>query len=176
MKLVAIVRGTLVALASIGVLLPQLALGADTFQPSQSALNTAVRDVALQTDGLLKGQVLDMQGAPVPGIPVVVVRQGKPIATTKTGADGSFSVAGLSGGVYQIVTAQGGAVYRLWAPRTAPPGATASALIVNGDTVVRGGMGGGGLIGFLANPWVLGAIVATAIALPLVLDEDEDAS
>lgn len=176
MKLAAILRGTLVALASIGVLLPQLALGAGSVQPGQSVLNTVVRDVALQEDGVLKGQVLDAQGAPVPGIPVIVARQGKPVATTKTGADGSFVVADLGGGVYHIVTSQGGAAYRLWAPRTAPPAATASALIVNGDTVVRGGMGGGGALGFLANPWVLGGIVGLAIALPLALDDDDDAS
>jgi len=176
MKLVAIMRGSVVVLASIGVLLPQLALGAGTVKPGQSVLSTAVRDVALQEGGLLKGQVLDTQGAAVAGIPVAVVLQGKPIATTKTDASGGFAVAGLGGGIYQIVTPQGGAAYRLWAPRTAPPAATTSALIVNGDNVVRGGVGGGGLIGFLANPWVLGGIVAAAIAVPLVLDDDDDAS
>jgi hypothetical protein len=175
MKLVAIFRGSVVALASIGLLLPQLALGAGTVQPNRSVLSTVVRDVALQEDGLLKGQVLDTEGTPVPGIPVVIARQGKRIATTETGADGSFAVTGLGGGVYQIVTAQGGAAYRLWAPRTAPPAAATNALIVNGDTVVRGGMGGGAA-GFLSNPWVLGTIVALAIVLPLASDDDDDAS
>jgi hypothetical protein len=169
MKLVVIIRGTVVALASIGMLLPQLALGVETAQPSSSVLSTEVRDVALQEDGVLKGQVLDTQGAPLPGIPVVVARQGQPVATTKTAADGSFAVTGLRGGIYEIVTAQGSAVYRLWAPRTAPPAATASALIVSEDTVVRGAIGG-------FSPWILGAIVAAAVAIPLAMDDDDDAS
>jgi hypothetical protein len=169
MKTVEILRGTVVALASIGMLLPQLALGVETARPNPNALSTAVRDVALQEDGVLKGQVLDKQGAPLAGIPVVVARQGKQIAKTETAADGSFAVSGLNGGVYEIITARGNAVYRLWAPRTAPPAATAQALIVSGDTVVRGAMGG-------SLVWILGGIVAAAIAIPLAMDDDDDAS
>lgn len=41
--------------------------------------------------------------------------------------------------------------------------------------------GGGGIyqgrtMGFLTNPWVLGAVVATAIAVPLALDDSDDGS
>jgi len=34
----------------------------------------------------------------------------------------------------------------------------------------------GGRWSFLKNPWVLGAIVATAIAVPLAIDDSDDGS
>jgi hypothetical protein len=70
-------------------------------------------------------------------------------------------------------------VYRLWAEQTAPPAANDGVLVVHGDDAVRGNSCnpcGGGLLGVLANPWVLAAIVAAAIAIPLALDDDDDAS
>ena len=35
---------------------------------------------------------------------------------------------------------------------------------------------GGGLLGFLSNPWVIAGGIAAAIAIPLALDDDDDAS
>lgn len=35
------------------------------------------------------------------------------------------------------------------------------------------GGGGGGILGLLSNPWVIGAGVAAAIAIPLALDDDD---
>ena len=39
-------------------------------------------------------------------------------------------------------------------------------------------VGGGGrpVLNFLTNPWALGSIVATAIAIPLALHDDDDGS
>jgi len=34
----------------------------------------------------------------------------------------------------------------------------------------------GGRLSFLTNPWVLGAIVVTAIAVPLAIDDSDDGS
>jgi hypothetical protein len=136
---------------------------------------SAVRDVALEGDGELRGQVLDAQGHARPGMPVLVVRQDKEVARTQTDAEGRFVVHGLTGGVYQVATPVGAAVYRAWAPRTAPPAATQLAIITPDQTVVRGQFGTSAL-GWLANPWVLAAIVAAAIAIPLALDDDDDAS
>jgi len=156
------------------MLVPQLAFGsgpADNGQPLARS-STAISDIALQENGLLEGQVLDTQGIPVTGVPVAVVQQGKAVAVTKTNTSGRFAFEGLGGGLFQVVTQQGGAAYRLWAPGTAPPSAPTDALIVNGDTVVRGGMGGG----LLSNPWFLGGVVAAAVAIPLILDDDDDAS
>ncbi len=164
--------GMLVALASLGMVLPQNAFAAST-QLSRPA-STAVRDVALHDGGSLTGQVLDVSGTPVSGTAVAVIGQSGPVASTQTNADGRFAISGVKAGVYEVATTNGVTVCRLWAPRTAPPAAQSDALVVHGNTVVRGGHGGGGVIGFLSNPWVLGGIVAAAIAIPLILDDDDD--
>jgi hypothetical protein len=163
--------GVLVASASLGMVLPQSAFAAST-QLSRPA-SSAVRDVALHDGGSLTGQVLDASGTPVAGTAVAVIDQGRAVASTQTGVDGRFAIAGVKAGVYEVATSNGVTVCRLWAPRTAPPAAQSDALVVHGDTVVRGAVGGGGVIGFLSNPWVLGGIVAAAIAIPLILDDDD---
>jgi len=160
-------------MALFGMLAPQVAFGVGPMdsEPTLAPSPNVIQDIALHENGLLKGQVLDTQGAPVKGVRVAVVQQGKVITGTTTDTSGRFAIAGLRGGMYQVVTPQGAAAYRLWAPNTAPPAAQADALIVNGATVVRAGMGGGGVVGFLSNPWVLGGIVAAAIAVPLAMDD-----
>jgi hypothetical protein len=45
--------------------------------------------------------------------------------------------------------------------------------VLPNTNVVRGQFGGGGMLGWLANPWVLAAVVAAAIAIPLALDDDD---
>lgn len=153
------------------MILPQFAYAASSGQPARP-VSAAVRDVALRDGGYLTGQVLDAAGAPVAATPVAVVNQGRAVATALTGQDGRFTIVGVKAGVYEVATTKGVTVCRLWAPQAAPPSASPDALIVNGDTVVRGGVGGGGVIGFLSNPWVLAGIVAAAIAIPLALDDD----
>jgi len=180
MRLRQLLGGILVALASCGVIFPQGVYAAST-QPMRPA-SSAVRDVALRDGGHLTGQVLDAAGTPVADTAVAVVDRGRVLASTQTGADGRFAIAGVKAGVCEVATTNGATVCRLWAPRTAPPAAQADALVIHGDTVVRGGddcnacppsggVGQGGVIRFLSNPWVLGGIVAAAIAIPLVLDD-----
>ena len=129
--------GMLVASASLGLILPPSAFAAPT-QLARPA-SSAVRDVALHDGGSLTGQVLDAAGTPVAGTAVAVIDQGRAVASTQTGADGRFAIAGVKAGVYEVATSNGVTVCRLWAPRTAPPAAQSDALVVHGDTVVRGG-------------------------------------
>jgi hypothetical protein len=140
-----------------------------------------VTDVALARGGVLAGKIVDRQGAPQTGETIRVIHQGQVVATAQTDARGEFAITDLRGGVYQVETTQGAGVYRLWADQTAPPAANDGVLVVHGDDAVRGNAcdpcgSGGGLLGVLANPWVLAAIVAAAIAIPLALDDDDDAS
>lgn len=173
MKWMERLRGLVVAAAAAGMVLSQFAYAASAGQPARP-IPSIVRDVVLQEGGILTGQVLDAAGAPVAATPVAVVDQDRAVATALTGDDGRFAMTGVKAGVYQVATAKGVTVCRLWAPRTAPPSALPDALVVNGETVVRGAMnGGGGVIGFLSNPWVLAGIVAAAIAVPLALDDDD---
>ncbi|MFV2068550.1 MAG: carboxypeptidase regulatory-like domain-containing protein [Pirellulales bacterium] len=167
MKLAKLIRGTVVTMTCFSMLTAQLVQAA---QP-------LVRDIALQSSGVLQGQVLDTQGIPRAGVQVALTQHGKPVSMASTGRDGRFQMANLTGGVYEIQTPMGSNVYRLWAPRTAPPSAQDGVLVVAGDEVVRGfGNFGGGALGLLANPWVLAGIVAAAIAIPLAISDNNDAS
>lgn len=158
-----IVRGLLVALATLGLCLPQPLL-AGSVTPK-----TVATDIALQKDGLLVGQVVDALGKPVAGTQVTLAAQGKPLAATKSTPEGYFAFKGLRGGVYQVVTEEGYGVYRAWSPGTAPPAAKKVALVVSGDDVVRGQEGNPPWKVLLANPLVIGAVVATAVAVPVAI-------
>ena len=169
-------------LACLGMILPESALaasGPDAVQPLPSTVGTPtppVSDVALQDGGILAGQVLDRQGVPLAGAPVVLRQNDVEVASTATDANGQFHVSGLRGGLYQVAVGQEVRVYRLWAARTAPPSAQPAALLVSGNEVVRGQCCGCNdscccgddcsLAGFFTNPWVVAAVVATAIAPP----------
>jgi hypothetical protein len=134
-----------------------------------------VADIALVDGGVLLGQVVDTAGTARPDVPVSVLAGDQELATAKTGGSGYFAFRGLRGGVYRLATAESHGVYRVWAPGTAPPSAGQGVLIVTGDDVARGtlpkplGECAGWTKFWLSNPWVIGAIVATAITVPVVL-------
>ena len=168
MKTARFVRGVAISLAALGMCLPQVAFAA--------APTPAVVDVALSDGGVLHGQVVNLQGAGIAGVPVSVKTKNHEVATVTTAADGTFSVQGLKGGVYQVAAAQGQGVYRLWSAGTAPPVAQTGAIVytqngvVDSDAVVytQGG-GGSSLKMLLANPIVIAGVIATAIAVPVAL-------
>ena len=178
-------------LAMFGVGLPApLVMGNEALTPSGSA-NTAsqprvlIHDVALQPGGLLVGQIVDETMKPMRGMPVAIQADGQTTAATATDAQGVFAVAGLRGGVHQVVTGDSTEVCRLWAPGTAPPQAAPHLRFVPGQgDVVRGQWGPppsyNSMSAWATNPWVIGGIVATAIAVPVVLnnldDDDDDES
>jgi hypothetical protein len=162
-------RGSLVALAMVSMMLPPR--GFATQPADDNARPTiSIIDVALAEDGSLNGQVLDLQGVPAAGATVAVVHQGEVVATVQTDSQGRYSVSGLNTGLYQVVTAQGITVCRVWTAKAAPPAAQAEALVIDGAHLMRGGLHGRPWGSFLSNPWVLGGIVAAAIAIPLALD------
>jgi hypothetical protein len=174
-----------VTLAMVGLAVPQVR-AADLPRQSRPVdpqpVPTApaavpVSDVALADGGVLRGQVVNPQGAPLPSQAVAVRQQQRIIASARTDQDGRFSISGLPGGVYQIATADGAGVYRLWAPQTAPPAAQPAAMIVSGQQVVRGQLGGGGGVrSFLTSPWVLAGLLAAAISIPIALSNRDKIS
>jgi hypothetical protein len=175
MKTAAFVRGVVVLLATVGICVPQVAFAA--------APAPAIMDVALSDGGVLHGKVVDLQGTGLASVPVAVKAQDRNVATTTTAADGTFGVQGLRGGVYQVAAAQGHGVYRLWSAGTAPPSAqnaaivyTQNGMVDNNVVVYTHNEGGSCLKGFLTNPIVIGAIVATAIAVPVALANSHSAS
>jgi hypothetical protein len=173
---------TWVAAAAI-VSQPQLLLAAEANQPvvaRSAAAAVAPQDVALADGGVLIGQVVDTAGKPQAMTPVSLVTGGKEIARVTTDAKGQFRVASLRGGTYQVATTGNSGVYRFWAPRTAPPSSLNGLNMVSGNQVVRGQMGGGFLSStgqwIAEHPIITAGAIATAIAVPLALDDDDDPS
>ncbi|MCA9119943.1 MAG: carboxypeptidase regulatory-like domain-containing protein [Planctomycetaceae bacterium] len=162
MKLLKSLNTLSVVLACAGLLIGQTA----------QAASPLIRDVALQPGGVLNGQVLNELAVAQGHAKIAVVHKGKALTVTETDRDGQFVLTGLEPGVYELHLAEGGGAYRVWAPQTAPPAAEQAVLLVDDSRVVRGAHNGGGHFGWLANPWVLAALVALGIALPLALDND----
>ncbi len=173
-------------LACVGMLLPHSVLA------SAPATTFSQQDIALREGGLLVGQVVDAQGAAIASSEVSVLFGDAEVVRTKTDKNGVFAAKGLRGGEYRVITAGGQVAYRLWAPQTAPPAASKGVLIVSGDQVINGqcntcppGYGGcnscppsgGGLVGWIkSHPLLVASGVAAAIAIPLAVADDDDAS
>jgi hypothetical protein len=155
------------AIACLGIVVPPAALAAPP-------VSGGIADVALHDGGTLVGAVYSAEGLPQEGALVSLQTGGQEVAQAVTDQQGRFTAAGLKGGVYQIVTTEGVSTYRAWSAGTAPPAAENAALVVAGQTAR--GQHGGGLASWLSNPWVLAAIVATAIAVPIALNDDDSTS
>jgi hypothetical protein len=174
-------RSWVAAAVSVGVIAPPVALAAPPGQP-------LIADVALAEGGVLSGQVVNAQGVAMPQAPVAVLAEGREIIRVAAAENGAFSIGGLKGGVYEVVTPGQHGVYRLWTAGAAPPSAGNGVMLVAGsEEVVRGQYGYGpppappgpftqamGWIG--QHPFITAGIVATAIAVPIAVSEADDAS
>jgi len=175
-------------LAVCGMCMPtSFAFSAEAKPPAptsglQPRAGTTIPDIALAPGGLLVGQVLNESMKPVRGAKIAIQTDGHTAAATETDADGVFAVAGLRGGVHQVVTEKSIENCRLWADGTAPPRADSHLRFIPGQaTVVRGQWGPPqhSWKKWATNPWVIGGVVATAIAVPVVLhniDDDDEGS
>jgi len=141
------------------------------------------RDVVLQDKGVLVGRIVDAQGLAVANSPVSFQTGGKEVVRVVSDEMGRFQVTGLQGGVYQVASTGHQGVYRLWAPRTAPPAAAKGLSLVSQPVdVVRGqygGRGGGNPFSTVGqwiaeHPIITAGAVAAAIAIPIALDDDDD--
>ena len=166
--------------SSIGYMAAALASWAMIVPSSAWAVEPTAQqaDIALRPGGVLVGQVVDQQGAVKPGTVVSVQYSDYEVVRTTTDANGVFAAQGLRGGQYQLVTEDGISVCRLWAPHTAPPAARPAALVVTGNEIVRGQWGGGPMHQWVdwvkAHPYIKAGVIATAIAIPLAIADDDD--
>lgn len=173
------VQRLLAALACLGMLSEPVLAAPPVVAP-------AVADVAMSAGGVFTGKVVTAQGVPMEKTEVSLQQAGVEIAKATTNEEGVFAVQGLRGGLYQVVAGGGMVSYRLWAAKTAPPIANRSALIVTGEEVLNGqhcgsvipaathGRGGGVMGWARQNPLLVAAGIATAIAVPLALADDDD--
>ena len=166
----------------------------DRDRPEASAFQSSVHltiDVGLETDGALAGHLLDTSGVAVTNASLRLAC-GQQSWRLTTEENGAFRQPYLQGGVYTIQYRGQTQLLRLWSSGTAPPSATPKLLLVENPDVIRGQCGmmcgdGCGCRPFscwerlkypLANPWIFGGIVATAIAIPVSIhnaDQDEAA-
>ena len=165
-------RWVAASVAVVGLCLPEPLLAA---APPGNQL-PIIADVQMRQGGLLLGQVVTPENAPLAGTEVVLLSGGKKLSTGKTDAKGYFAFSGLRRGVYQLTAAQGSGAYRVWTPGTAPPSAQRGALIVAGTDTVRGQNGARLFRNVMANPLVLAGVVATAIAVPIAVSNRTPAS
>lgn len=157
----------LAAIACVGMLVPQSAL-------AEASHIDQVADVALRDGGLFVGKVVNAHGKPIADTEVTLRQAGVEVAATKTNQEGVFAAQGLRGGQYEVVADGGSVAYRLWAPETAPPAASTSALVVTGGEVINGNYGGGIMRFVREHPMLVAAGVATAIAVPIAVADDDD--
>lgn len=162
MKPVKFLQKISVALATIGMLVPNVGIAFGAESQSSSRPSAAIVDVSLVDGGVLQGQVVDGNGVVQANAPVTVHQGKNAIATATTNKNGEFAVKGLKGGMYVVSTTGAAGVVRAWAPRTAPPSAVKGILLVPGDQAVRAQLG-------LADNWGTGAIVVGAIAATVIV-------
>lgn len=177
MKLWEMLRIAAVGLAMLGMLAPQIAIAGGGRVPDapRAAAGMPAIDVALQQGGVLAGQVVDAQGSPKVDSPIAVRRHGQTVGSSRTDAEGHFAIAGLQAGVYQLETAEGSGLCRLWTAEAAPPAAHDNVLVVCGQEVVRGQHGHRGpdarrrlllIGGMAAAAGVIGGVIGYNIRQP----------
>jgi len=169
------VRLILVAMVTIGMVLPP-ALCADapdipTTAPTISTTDWMIRDVALDETSSLNGRCVDSRGHGEADLPVRVLRNNVLVAEATTDAGGEFQIADLRGAVYQLQVGDQTALYRCWAPGTAPPHASTAAA-VSSEPIVRGQSHP--LARGLSNPWVITGIALAAVAIPVAIHNHRD--
>ena len=156
-----------VSLACLGMILPASVLEAAPLAGRASPRRPVLSDVELDAKGTLRAIVINAQGIPVAGTPIVVYQGSREVGRTSTDAMGWFSIRGLRGGTCQVTVGRHAVRLRTWAARTAPPKTKRAALIVVGDGVVRGQRPLGE---FLCSDCVLvTALVAAMIAVPIAV-------
>ncbi len=156
-------------IACLGTMIPTSVVAASGAEVPTSS------DIALREGGLLVGQVVNSQGNAVVNAPVSIRYANHEVVRTASDERGVFAARGLRGGQYELLTEQGSSTCRLWAADTAPPSAKPSALLVSGNSMVRGqGAVQNGIGWMKTHPYLTGTAIAAAIAIPIAVSDDDD--
>ncbi|MFV1968923.1 MAG: carboxypeptidase-like regulatory domain-containing protein [Pirellulaceae bacterium] len=172
MTVLRIVKTTAVVLACLTWVLPvhELCaappLASASVDPSLSPATSPIHDVVLGPGGRLAGQVLDPQGRPLKDQAVLILGHNAPPKRVISDTQGRFAISGLHAGVYQVATDTAVIQCRCWAAGTAPPVAQEEVLLVANSSIERGQRPFGEI---LANPLLIGLIIAAAIAIPIAV-------
>jgi hypothetical protein len=157
----------LLALACLGMMQGNVLAEAPSRAVAPSSA-PQVLDVQLGPGGTLTGQLVDPQGRVVPGSPVILSSKGLQ-AEARTDHRGVFVFTRLRRGLYVVSAGNSDAVCRVWERTAAPPSAGQGILLVYHGQAVRGQ---GPLCESIKcvgkHPLLTGAIIATAIVVPIV--------
>ena len=171
-----LIRRIALALACVGMLLPQGLIAATTPPVKKSMMS----DVVLGSQGTLVGRVVDGRGRGLAGRTVRVHRGSSLIARVKTDRTGRFAVKNLPGGAYAVSCGSTAQLIRAWAAGSAPPRTSAQVILVDQPLIIRGQDGAaaadsGGFLGM--SPLGLVAVGAMVITVPiLIVQSDETAA
>jgi hypothetical protein len=153
-------------LAVAGLVLPPAGHSSASDTPAsqtQAASPQApLADVALTSDNILQGQLLDRQGSPKTATKVQLTSGAKVLSECMTDQQGAFRIPVERGGVYTLSDGEASALVRVWTHDAAPPSAKPAVLMVSDPELTRGSLGRGGLdtvIGWAAIIGVTGAII-----------------
>lgn len=151
-------------LAMAGMCVPQIAFAASPDRPRR-----VIPDIALRDGGVLLGQVVKTDGSPVPGAPIALRNGSQELGAATANSAGYFAFSGLRTGTYQVTTTGSAGTYQVWTAEAAPPVAQPGVLLVTNGETVRGQMQPGPFFGLLAQPILIGGLVAAAIAVPVAV-------
>ena len=144
MKCFSLVRGAAVALATLGMMIPNApAIAAGQAQGQVKNVDAKIFDIALSQGGTFKGRVVDHTGTAMEGAAVSIKQNNKEVASSITDKNGSFAVGNLKSGVYTVSSGATEGTYRVWAEKSAPPSAKEQSLLVMGENGTRGNFGAG---------------------------------
>lgn len=152
----------------------------ESLAPSNILRGLTVVDVAVDRDGVLRGQVVDKQGRSLAGEEIALTNE-KLQLRTLTDQQGRFELRGITGATYQAQVGQQIQLMRVWSPGTAPPSASQGLMFVQDSDVVLAQYCGSPVCGsavgpkhHLANPWIFGGLVAAAIAIPVAIHNSDN--
>lgn len=136
-----LVRVAMIALATVGVVLPQApALAAGKAPTVKMVAAGTVFDINMK-GGVFAGRVVDHTGAAIEGAEVIVKQGQKEVTRTVTDKSGSFAAANLKNGVYTVQSGNTAGTFRAWSEGSAPPSAKPASLLVMGENNARGQIG-----------------------------------
>jgi hypothetical protein len=164
-------RGRMLAawLACLSWLLP--APCAISAHPPAAPGLPGIWDVRLDQQGTLRGRLVDLEGLPVAGQELELLRGGQSAAQAVSGDAGQFDFAGLPAGVYQIHFDSCAVTCRAWTAAAAPPAARDQLVVLAAPATVRGQQP---IQCLFRNPLFIGLVVAAAIAIPIAIHNAKD--
>jgi len=147
-------------LAIVGLIIPQVNTASAVTKRNEAGRQTVIVDVALTQGNLLRGQLVNGEGAARAGIQVTVSADLWVICQTTTDEQGVFAVRMERGGMYTLSDGTTSTLVRVWTNQAAPPSANDGVLMVSDENVSRANLSRryGGLHGVLDTAAVLGAI------------------